>query len=107
ALGQAVGRDEEITLGVPEPSLDVDPSMAKAFGDAAALLRKRGWKLQPAPLKPLLDALMEQSRLVMYYEGARFHEVRYKQYGDRLEAVAELVREGLKISDQQYRDALA
>jgi Asp-tRNA(Asn)/Glu-tRNA(Gln) amidotransferase A subunit family amidase len=43
----------------------------------------------------------------MYYEGARFHEARYKQYGDRLEAMAELVREGLQISDRRYQDALA
>ncbi len=107
ALGQPAGREEEITLGVPEPLLDVEPAMAKAFGDAVALLRKRGWKLQPAPLKPLLDPLIEESRVVMYYEGARFHQERFKQYGDRLEAVAELVRDGLKISDQRYRDALA
>ena len=110
ALGQPAGRDEEITLGVPEPLPerwpDVEPAMAKAFGDAIALLRKRGWKLQPAPLKPLLDRLIEETRVVMYYEGARFHEERYKQYGDRLEAMAELVREGLQISDQRYGDAL-
>jgi Asp-tRNA(Asn)/Glu-tRNA(Gln) amidotransferase A subunit family amidase len=107
ALGQPTGRDEEITLGVPEPLLDVEPAMAKAFNAAVAVLRKRGWKIQPAPLKPLLDPLIEESRAVMYYEGARFHQERYKQYGDRLEAVAELVRAGLQISDQRYRDALA
>jgi len=45
--------------------------------------------------------------VVMYYEGACFHQERYKKYGDRLAAIAELVRDGLKISDQRYRDALA
>jgi Asp-tRNA(Asn)/Glu-tRNA(Gln) amidotransferase A subunit family amidase len=81
--------------------------MAKAFPDAIARLRKRGWKLQPAPLKPLLDRLVDESHLVMFYEGAQFHADRYKQYGDRLEDMAQLVREGSKISDQRYRDALS
>ena len=40
----------------------------------------------------------------MYYEGARFHEQRYKEYGDRLEHMAALVREGLQIPAQTYDD---
>jgi Asp-tRNA(Asn)/Glu-tRNA(Gln) amidotransferase A subunit family amidase len=111
ALGQSTGRDEEFALGVPEgfPERwpEVEPAMAKAFPDAIARLRKRGWKLQPAPLKPLLDRLVDESHLVMFYEGAQFHADRYKQYGDRLEDMAQLVREGSKISDQRYRDALS
>jgi len=111
ALGQSTGRNEELTLGVPEgfPERwpEVEPGMAKAFDDTMARVRRRGWKLQPVPLKPLLDRLIEASRVVMYYEGARFHQERYKKYGDRLAAIAELVRDGLKISDQRYRDALA
>jgi Asp-tRNA(Asn)/Glu-tRNA(Gln) amidotransferase A subunit family amidase len=111
ALGQSTGRDEELTLGIPEgfPERwpEVEPAMAKAFGDATARLRKRGWKLQPAALKPLLDRLVDESHLVMFYEGARFHADRYKQYGDRLEDMAQLVRDGSKISDQRYRDALS
>ena len=111
ALGQSTGRDEELTLGVPEAFPErwpeVEPAMAKSFSDAIARLRKRGWKLQPVPLKPLLDRLVDESHVVMFYEGARFHADRYKQYGDRLEDMAQLVREGSQISDQRYRDALS
>jgi Asp-tRNA(Asn)/Glu-tRNA(Gln) amidotransferase A subunit family amidase len=42
----------------------------------------------------------------MVYEGARFHEQRFKQYGNRLLDLADLVREGLGMSDQRYREAL-
>jgi len=111
ALGQSTARDEELTVGVPEAFPErwpeVEPAMAKAFEDAVARLRKSGWKLQSVALKPLLDRLVEESRVVMFYEGARFHAERYKQYGDRMEDMAQLVREGSQISDQRYRDALA
>ncbi len=41
----------------------------------------------------------------MFYEGARFHEQRFKEYGSRLEHIADLVRDGLKISVEQYDEA--
>ena len=55
----------------------------------------------------MLDKLAQESRVVATYEGARFHEERYREYGARLQAVAKLVEEGLQISDQRYQDALA
>ena len=42
----------------------------------------------------------------MFYEGARFHQQRYKEFGNRLGQMAALVREGLKIPDTRYRDAM-
>src|SRR5262249_13351911 len=47
----------------------------------------------------------EAQRTIMFYEGARFHEERFKQYGARLEDMADLVRDGLKISPTQYDQA--
>ena len=41
----------------------------------------------------------------MYYEGARFHEQCFKEYGDRLGQMAALVCEGLKISTARYDEA--
>jgi Asp-tRNA(Asn)/Glu-tRNA(Gln) amidotransferase A subunit family amidase len=41
----------------------------------------------------------------MFYEGARFHEERYKQYGSRLQDMADLVREGLQIPVGRYDEA--
>jgi Asp-tRNA(Asn)/Glu-tRNA(Gln) amidotransferase A subunit family amidase len=41
----------------------------------------------------------------MFYEGARFHEQRYREHGDRLADMASLVREGLQIPVGRYDDA--
>ena len=38
----------------------------------------------------------------MFYEGARFHEQRYKEFGARLADMADLVREGLQIPVERY-----
>src|SRR5262249_2211473 len=45
------------------------------------------------------------SHTIMFYEGARFHEARYKQYGDKLADMADLVREGLQIPAETYTAA--
>jgi Asp-tRNA(Asn)/Glu-tRNA(Gln) amidotransferase A subunit family amidase len=47
------------------------------------------------------------NRIVEYYEGARVHEARYREYGDRLNDVADMVREGLLIPEARYEQALA
>ena len=41
----------------------------------------------------------------MFYEGARFHQQRFKEYGSRLADLADLVRDGLQISDGRYDEA--
>jgi Asp-tRNA(Asn)/Glu-tRNA(Gln) amidotransferase A subunit family amidase len=107
ALGQPIGRKEEVALGVVEPLPEVDAPMASAFRDTIARLRKRGLTIKPVAIAPMLKQLAEAASLVMFYEGARFHEQRYKEYGDRLLDLADLVRNGLKIPDQRYREALA
>lgn len=107
ALGMPSGRDENFAFGMPEVLPKVEPAMGKAFEDSIAMLRKHGVDIRPVAIRPMLDKLVEETRVVMYYEGARFHEERYKQYGDRLLDLAELVREGLRIPEQRYKDALA
>jgi Asp-tRNA(Asn)/Glu-tRNA(Gln) amidotransferase A subunit family amidase len=106
ALGRPLGGDEEFALGVPEPMPDVEPEMASAFRATVSLLRNRGLVAQPVQITPMLGKLAEEARVVEYYEGARFHEERFRQYGDRLLDLADLVREGLQISDQRYQAAL-
>lgn len=106
ALGQTVGSEEEFALGVPEPLADMDPEMASAFRETVSLLRNRGLVIQPVQITPMLGKLAEETRVVEYYEGARFHDERFRQYGDRLLDLADLVREGLQISDQRYQAAL-
>jgi Asp-tRNA(Asn)/Glu-tRNA(Gln) amidotransferase A subunit family amidase len=107
ALGESSGAKENFAFGVPEPAPDLEPAMAAAFRQNLARLRTRGLTVEPIAITPMLDKLAEEAHLVEFYEGSRFHEQRFKQYGDRLLDLAEMVREGLKISDQRYREATA
>lgn len=105
-LGNTVGGEEEFALGAPDPLPEVDPEMASAFRGAISLLRSRGLVIQPVPITSMLAQLAAEARVVEHYEGARFHEERFRQYGDRLLDLADLVREGLQINDQRYQAAL-
>ena len=112
ALGQPIGRKEDVALGkvalgVVEPLPEVEPPMAAAFRETIARLRSRGMSVKPVPIAPMLNQLAEEASVVEFYEGARFHQQRFKQYGDRLLDLADLVRSGLKIPDQRYREALS
>ena len=53
----------------------------------------------------MLDRLNEATSTIEAYEGARFHEQRYKEYGARLAELADLVRKGLAISLERYDEA--
>ncbi len=54
------------------------------------------------------DRLTEAALLINDYEGARTHEARYREYGERIGArLAELVRRGLRIPPEQYAAAKA
>src|SRR5262249_22825549 len=102
ATGRATGHDEIVALAAPDPLPKVEPPMAAAFAAAVARLRADGVAIQPIELTSLLEELAAANRTIMFYEGARFHEQRYKQYGDRLADMAVLVREGLRISEKTY-----
>lgn len=101
ALGQPTEPETDVTFGVPDPLPEVDPAMARAFQTALGALR-----VEPVPITPMLDRLAKEARAVMFYEGARFHEQRYRQYGDRLQDLAALVREGLGMRETRYQEAL-
>lgn len=107
AIGFSEGRDEEIAIGVPAPMLDVEPEMAAAFGSAVDALGRQGVTIRQIDLAPMLTRLVAASRTIMFYEGARFHEQRYHEFGDRLADMADLVREGLKIPAARYDAARA
>ncbi len=108
ALGLPRSREEDVALGVVEPiPAGAEPPMAVAFQSAISLLRGRGLKVKPVHITAMLDKLSNESRLVSNYEGARFHEQRYREYGSRLQDVAKMVLEGLQIPDQRYQEALA
>ena len=89
-------------MGTPEPMPKVDPIMVTAFQNALSRLRSSGASLRSVDISGMLAKLSEASITVMFYEGARFHQQRYNEYGDRLAELAELVREGLKIPVERY-----
>jgi Asp-tRNA(Asn)/Glu-tRNA(Gln) amidotransferase A subunit family amidase len=54
------------------------------------------------------DEIVEATYTVNRYEGARTHEARYRQFGDRMgPRLAALIREGLATPETQYRAALS
>jgi Asp-tRNA(Asn)/Glu-tRNA(Gln) amidotransferase A subunit family amidase len=105
ALGHATGQDEDFTLGVPEPMLDAEPEMAAAFQNALSSLRKAGLSCRAVDISAMMTKLVGAQRTVAYYEGARAHQQRFNQYGDRLGQLAVMVREGLLIPAAQYDEA--
>src|ERR1051326_6643432 len=103
AVGKPIGREEQFSFGVPEPIPECDPEMANAFRQSIALLRKSGVAIKAINIADELKKLIEASDLIEAYEGARFHEARLKEFGNRLDQpIANLVVNGLKISTAQY-----
>ena len=107
ALGQPLGDAEDVAFGAVDPLPEVEPEMGAGFGEAVTMLRGRGLTVRALRLAPLLETLAVETRVVMYYEGARFHEPRLREFGDRLLDLADLVREGLEITERRYREARA
>ncbi len=105
-LGHSTGRQEDFAVGVPEPMVEVEPEMTAAFRNVLSSLRKAGVSTRPVDIAAMLTALVDAQRTIAYYEGARFHQQRFNEYGDRLGFLASVVREGLQISDGQYSDAM-
>jgi hypothetical protein len=60
---------------------------------------------RPANISTIHKELVSAQHIVAFYEGARFHELRFAALGDRLGYLAGLVREGLQISDARYDEA--
>jgi Asp-tRNA(Asn)/Glu-tRNA(Gln) amidotransferase A subunit family amidase len=106
ALGYPTGRGEQFVFGAPEPIPECDPEMANAFRQALSLLRQAGVSIKTVDISDLLKKLDEANDVLMFYEGARFHEARLKEFGDRLDQpLANLVRDGLKIPAERYDEA--
>jgi Asp-tRNA(Asn)/Glu-tRNA(Gln) amidotransferase A subunit family amidase len=105
AMGHSAGRDEDFTIGVPEPLPEVEPEMARAFQDAIASLRRASVPMQVVDIAGMVKTLDAATSDVMLYEGARVHEQRWKEHGNRLLDLADLVEKGLMMSVEQYERA--
>ena len=106
ALGNDDGKEERFALGVPDPLQEVEPEMANAFARTLSVLRNEGVSIRPVKMGNMLDKLASANELIMFYEGARIHKQRYEQYGSRLEDLAKLVEDGLKIPTEKYDEAM-
>ena len=105
SMGYSAGRTEDFALGAPEPPLEVEPAMREAFQTALSRLRNAGATVRPVDIAQMLDQLNQATNTVMFYEGARFHEQRFNEYGSQLADLAHLVRDGLTISLERYDQA--
>jgi Asp-tRNA(Asn)/Glu-tRNA(Gln) amidotransferase A subunit family amidase len=105
SMGRAAGPAESVALGAPDPVPDVEPAMAAAFQQALSRLRVAGAAIRSIDIAGMLAKLDEAATVVMFYEGARFHQQRYNEHGARLADMADLVREGLLISVDRYDEA--
>ena len=106
SMGRSTGGTEEFALGAPNPMPHLDAGMAKAFENALSRLRRAGASIRTVDIAQMLSQLVDAQRTVMFYEGARFHEQRFKEHGDRLADMANLVREGLQIPATRYDEAM-
>ncbi|MSO83980.1 MAG: amidase, partial [Acidobacteria bacterium] len=104
-MGHSAGRVEEFELAAPDPMPDVEPPMAAAFQNALGVLRRAGVPIRPVDIAGMLTELHAAALTVEFYEGARFHAQRFQEHGDRLEHLADLVREGLTIPVERYDEA--
>jgi Asp-tRNA(Asn)/Glu-tRNA(Gln) amidotransferase A subunit family amidase len=106
ALGKPVVNEEAFSFGAPEPIPECDLEMANAFRQSIMLLQRSGVAIKPIDIVEELKKLVEAGDVLETYEGARAHEARLKQFGDRLDQnVANLVRNGLKIPRERYDEA--
>jgi Asp-tRNA(Asn)/Glu-tRNA(Gln) amidotransferase A subunit family amidase len=107
AFGKSVGTEEDFAFAAPEPMPECEPEMARALLQAIALLRRAGITIKSVDIADQLKKLSDASDLIQIYEGARFHESRLKQFGDRLDQpLADLIREGLKIPVERYDEIM-
>jgi Asp-tRNA(Asn)/Glu-tRNA(Gln) amidotransferase A subunit family amidase len=104
SLSRPTGREETFAIGAPDPMPEVEPEMAAAFQRALSSLAAGGVKIQKVDIAAMLTRLIEANRILMFYEGARFHQQRFQEFGDRLGSMAALVREGLQTPDARYNE---
>ena len=106
SMGHSGGRTEDFALGTSEPMPEVEPVMAVAFQDSLSRLRSAGASIRAIDITEMLTKLSDAVDTVMFYEGARFHEQRFNDYGSRLGAeLVDLVQKGLQISVERYDEA--
>ena len=106
ALERPTGHEEQLAFAAPEAIPGCEPEMENAFRKTLLLLGRAGVSIKTVDVAAMLNNLNEAAILIQSYEGARFHEQRVKEYGSRLDQpLVDLVRDGLKITEERYAEA--
>jgi Asp-tRNA(Asn)/Glu-tRNA(Gln) amidotransferase A subunit family amidase len=106
ALERPTGHEEQLAFAAPEPIPGCEPEMENAFRKTLLLLGRSGVSIKTVDISAMLNNLNEAAILIQSYEGARFHEQRVKDFGSRLDqSLVDLVRDGLKITEERYAEA--
>lgn len=77
---------------------DVEPPMAAALDAGVRCLQDGGVPVRPIDLGDMLAKLNDASRIIMSYEAAKVHAERFREHGDALGVLADLIRAGEKVS---------
>jgi Asp-tRNA(Asn)/Glu-tRNA(Gln) amidotransferase A subunit family amidase len=105
ALDRQSDAVEVSVLGAPDPLPSVEAPMAAAFQKTLGTLQRGGVSIRFIDIAGMLATLADAAHIVMCYEGARFHQPRYEEHGEKLADLAVMVRFGLAIAESQYDDA--
>jgi len=107
AMGHAMAEPPPLRAAVPATGFDADDSMMEAFSAAVESLISQGWHIKSVALpEPFLRAGAAVT-VVNRYEGARTHEVRWREHGPAVGArLAALVEHGLATPIEAYEAAL-
>ena len=102
AFGRPVPTAGDVVYGVPQQLPPVEPSMLAAFHAAVDRIKAAGAEVRTVDMRDLLPRLAEATLAVCTFEAARVHEARFREFGARLDAVAELVTRGLAMPREEY-----
>jgi Asp-tRNA(Asn)/Glu-tRNA(Gln) amidotransferase A subunit family amidase len=105
SMGYPVGSEEDLPIAAPDPIPEVEPQMAEAFRRTVSFLKTAGVSIRSIDVAGMLAKLADAANTIMLFEGARFHQRRFEQYGAQLAELADAVRQGLEISVERYDEA--
>jgi len=94
-------------LSAARMRLNEEEPMRRVVDRAVALLRAAGVPVEEIAPPSGFDRLGDAARLINDYEGARSHQERWRQFGDRIGVkLAAMVQRGLAIPGHDYQAAL-
>jgi Asp-tRNA(Asn)/Glu-tRNA(Gln) amidotransferase A subunit family amidase len=106
AMGNAQGMPKR-NLAIPSLMPPVEPAMEAAFRRTVERLASQ-FEIQVVEMPARFDDLPATIHTIFTYEGARTHEARWREHGEKIgPKLARLVEEGLRTPADEYHAALA